>query len=104
MRVYLEADAPRVSCVEHGVTVSVVGWARHGSRFTIGFDDTAAWLAAHVVLSTPAILLRVTWRSVAGIVVRVVAEPAGRTDPQAVGPDRVTVLRLTPPQRSWLTS
>lgn len=79
-RVYLEADAPRVSCPEHGVTVIAVPWARHGSRFTTGFEDTAAWLAANVALSTLAILLRVTWRSVSAIVVRVVAELAGRTD------------------------
>ena len=44
-RVYLEADAPRVSCPEHGVTVVAVPWARHGSRFTTGFEDTCAWLA-----------------------------------------------------------
>jgi transposase len=79
-RVYLEADAPRVACPEHGVTVAAVPWARHGSRFTIGFEDTAAWLAAHVALSTLAILQRITWRTVAAIVVRVVAELSGRTD------------------------
>ena len=79
-RVYLEADAPRVACPEHGVTVAAVPWARHGSRFTTGFEDTAAWLACHVALSTLAILQRITWRTVASIVVRVVAELAGRTD------------------------
>jgi transposase len=79
-RVYLEADAARVLCAEHGVTVAAVPWARHGSRFTTGFEDTAAWLACHVALSTLAILQRITWRTVAAIVVRVVAELAGRTD------------------------
>ena len=42
---YLAAPAPRVTCAEHGVTVIAVPWARHGSRFTIAFEDTAAWLA-----------------------------------------------------------
>jgi transposase len=79
-RVYLEADAPRVACAEHGVTVSAVPWARHGSRFSTGFEDTAAWLACHVALSTLAVLQRITWRSVSAIVIRVVAELAGRTD------------------------
>ncbi len=79
-RLYLEADAPRVACPEHGVTTVAVPWARHGSRFTSGFEDTAAWLAANVALSTLAVLLRVTWRSVAAIVVRIVAELAGRRD------------------------
>ncbi len=60
--------------------MAAVPWARHGSRFTIGFEDTAAWLAAHVALSTLAILQRITWRIVSAIVIRVVAELAGRTD------------------------
>jgi len=30
MRVYLEADAPRVACAEHGVTVAAAPGARHG--------------------------------------------------------------------------
>jgi transposase len=79
-RVFLQAPAPRVSCAVHGVTVVAVPWARHGSRFTTAFEDTAAWLACHTALSVLAELLRVTWRSVAGIVVRVVAEAAGRRD------------------------
>lgn len=80
VRVYLEADAPRVACPEHGVTVCAVPWARHGSRFTTGFEDTCAWLACHAALAVLSVLLRITWRSVAGIVVRVVAEAAGRRD------------------------
>jgi transposase len=79
-RVYLEADAPRVACAEHGVVVAAVPWARHGSRFTIAFEDTTAWLAAHAALTVLAALLRITWRSVAAIVVRVVAEAAGKRD------------------------
>jgi transposase len=79
-RLFLEADAPRVSCAEHGVTVAAVPWARHGSRFSTDFEDTAAWLACHIALSTLAILQRITWRTVSAIVIRVVAELAGRTD------------------------
>ena len=77
---YLEADAPRVRCPEHGVVVAAVPWARPGARFTRGFEDTCAWLAAHTAMSTVAQLLRVTWRTVSGIVTRVVADLAGRTD------------------------
>ena len=29
LQVFLEADAPRVHCPEHGVTVAAVPWARH---------------------------------------------------------------------------
>jgi transposase len=49
----------------------------HGSRFTTAFEDTTAWLAAHAGLTVLAMLLRIT---VAAIVVRVVAEAAGKRD------------------------
>ena len=45
VQVVLEADAPRVSCREHGVVVAHVPWARHGAGHTIAFDETVAWLA-----------------------------------------------------------
>ncbi len=32
-RCYLEAEAPRVRCPQHGVVVAAVPWARHDSRF-----------------------------------------------------------------------
>lgn len=31
---YFEAEAPRVTCPQHGVAVASVPWARHGSRFS----------------------------------------------------------------------
>lgn len=54
-----------MSCPVHGVIVAAVPWARHDSRFTSAFEDTAAWLACHAALSVLAVLLRITWRSVA---------------------------------------
>lgn len=80
IRVWLHADAPRVNCPVHGPTVVAVPWARHNSRFTTGFEDTAAWLAAHASASTVAELLRTTWRAVSGIITRVVSERAGTLD------------------------
>src|SRR5215218_9150732 len=47
VRAFLEADAPRVACREHGVVVAQVPWARHDSGFTRAFEDTAAWLVTH---------------------------------------------------------
>ena len=44
-RVFLEADAPRVRCADHGVVVAHVPWARHGAGHTWAFDQTVAWLA-----------------------------------------------------------
>lgn len=80
VQVCIEADTRRVDCAEHGPTVAAVPWARHASRFTTAFEDTCAWLTARTAASTVAALLRVTWRSVTGIVERVVAEAAARVD------------------------
>jgi transposase len=80
MRVYLEAEAPRVACPRHGVVVAAVPWARPGSRFTATFEDQAAWLCAGMTGTKTAEMLRTTWRSVQGIVERVVADRAGKTD------------------------
>jgi transposase len=70
-KVFLEADAPRVRCREHGPTVAQVPWARHGAGHTRDFDDQAAWLAVHVSKSAVVELLRIAWRTVGAIVARV---------------------------------
>jgi transposase len=79
-RVFLQAEAPRVNCPVHGVVVAAVPWARHGSRFTSAFEDTVAWLACHATLTVLAALLRITWRSVAAVITRVVATRAAHSD------------------------
>jgi transposase len=80
VRVFVEAAVPRVNCPEHGPTTMALPWARHASRFTTAFEDTAAWLTARAPASAVAQYLRTTWRSVTGIVERVVAEAAGTRD------------------------
>ena len=80
VQAYLEADAPRVSCPEHGVVVAAVPWARAGARHTAAFEDTCAWLAAHTAGSVVAQVQRVSWRTVTAMVSRVVAELSGQTD------------------------
>jgi transposase len=67
---WLEADAPRVSCPEHGVVVAAVPWARHGAAHTRFFDDTVAWLAAACSKTTITALMRVSWRTVGHIIAR----------------------------------
>jgi transposase len=42
IRVYLEADAPRVACPAHGPTVRQVPSALHGAGHTRGFDQQVA--------------------------------------------------------------
>jgi transposase len=78
---FLEADAPRVTCRTHGVTVVAVPWARHASRFTKDFEDQVAWLASESSGSAVAELMRISWRSVGAIVARVAAEARSRRDP-----------------------
>lgn len=83
VRVFVEADAPRVDCAEHGPTVVQVPWARHGARHTRAFEDTAAWLVTHTSKTAVGELLRIAWRTVGSIVTRVVAEGRAARDPFA---------------------
>jgi transposase len=76
---FLEADAPRVECPQHGVVVAAVPWARHDAWFTRSFEDTAAWLVVNTSKTAICHLLRIAWRTVGRICERVSAEAkAGR--------------------------
>jgi transposase len=94
---FLEAEAPRVSCPEHGVVVAAVPWARHGAGHTRAFDDTATWLATRTSKSALVALLRVTWRTMGGIVQRVGADAIAAGDRFAnlarIGIDEISYKR-----------
>jgi transposase len=94
VRVFLEADAPRVRCPAHGVMVAAVPWARHGAWFTRGFEDTAAWLAVHTSRVAVAELLRVAWRTAGRIVTRV-AQEAGQDIDRLEGLRRIGIDELS---------
>lgn len=74
VRAYVEAEAPRVRCREHGVVVARVPWARHGAGHTRAFDDQVAWLAVACSKSAVCQLMRLAWRTVGTIVARVLAD------------------------------
>ena len=74
IRVYLESDAPRVWCKEHGVVVQMVSWARHGSKFTRNFEDTAVWMSLYLSRKTVSEYLRISWDTVGPMVNRVERE------------------------------
>ena len=97
VRAFLEADSPRVRCVEHGVVAAQVPWARHGAGHTYAFEDTAAWLVTHCSKSAVRDLLRVAWRTVGSIVTRVVADAEASTDRFAdlrrIGIDEISYKR-----------
>jgi len=60
--------------------VSHVPWARPGAKCTYLLEDTCAWLAKNMALTAVTVFLRLSWRTVAGIVARVVQDLTGKTD------------------------
>jgi transposase len=70
-RVYLEAATPRVTCLEHGVVVARVPWARHDSDYTYDFETAVTWLTLHATTKDVAEYFRIGWRTVGSIVSRV---------------------------------
>jgi transposase len=94
VQVLLEADAPRVSCVEHGVVVAAVPWARHDAGFTRDFEDQAAWLATQASASAIRQLMRIAWVTVGRIIARVVAERGEGVDP-LVGLRRIGIDEIS---------
>jgi transposase len=74
VQVFLEADAPRVRCREHGVVVAHVPWARHGAGHTRVFDETVAWLVTQCSKTAVTELMRIAWRTVGAIIARVWAD------------------------------
>jgi len=97
VRSFIEADAPRVRCHDHGVVVAAVPWARHGAGHTRAFDDSAAWLAVRTAKSAVVQLLRVSWRTVGRIVTRVSADALAGVDRFAglrrIGIDEISYKR-----------
>ena len=97
IEVWLEAEAPRVNCPEHGPTVAAVPWARHGAGHTRAFDDTVAWLAVQCSKTAVCELMRIAWRTVGAIVARVWADTEREHDRFAglrrIGIDEVSYKR-----------
>ena len=94
---YVEAEALRVRCRQHGVVVAAVPWARHGSRFSRTFEDQVAWLVTRCDLSAVAELMRIAWRSVGAIIARVSADAQRGRDRLAglrrIGIDEISYRR-----------
>lgn len=97
IRVFLEADSPRVDCAVHGPTVRQVPWARHGAGHTRSFDEQVAWLATKCSKSAVTELMRIAWRTVGSIITRVWADTAAGIDQFAglrrIGIDEISYKR-----------
>ena len=85
MRCFLEADAPRVKCREHGVVVAHVPWAPHKAGHLHSFDAQVAWLATKTSKSAATELMRISWSTVGTIITRVYA--GARAAAAAAGSD-----------------
>lgn len=94
-RCFLEYSLRRFPCPGCRRVVSeAVPWARPGARFTRAFEQLVAWLAQQSAFSAVTRLLRITWRSVARIVSRVVCELPARLDGlERIGVDEVSYRR-----------
>ena len=94
---YLVAQAPRVRCPEHGVTVAAVPWARHQAGHTRLFDQQVSWLATQCSKSAVTVLMRIAWRTVGSIINRVWKDTAKTFDPFAnlkrIGIDEISYKR-----------
>ncbi len=58
-------------CPKHGVVVAQVPWADHDARFTRRFEEQTAWLAVECSKTAVAALMRISWRSIGPLLVRV---------------------------------
>jgi len=76
----LVADAPRVSCADHGVTVAEVPWARHDSVFSRAFEDLVVHDAIVANKQAAADRYGISWRAVNNACVRLATEALGRVD------------------------
>ena len=97
VQVFVEADAPRVTCRDHGVVVASVPWARHDAGHTRAFDEQVAWLATKTSKTAVTELMRVAWRTVGSIVERVWDDTEGLFDRFAdltrIGIDEISYKR-----------
>ena len=90
-RAYVEAEAPRVACREHGIVVARLPWARHDSWFTREFEEQVAWLATRCSKSAICELMRISWYTVGRIIERVVADEQGRHGDPLRGLQRIGI-------------
>jgi transposase len=95
VRSFVEAEAPRVRCPEHGVLVAAVPWARHGAGHTRAFDDLAAWLVRYTSRTTVQQLLRVAWNTVGAIVTRVMVAADAAAGDRLAGVRRIGIDEIS---------
>ena len=76
----LVAEAPRVDCGVHGVTVVAMPWARHDSAFTQALEDLVVHDAVVANKQAAADRYGLSWRAVNHACIRLAEEALGRID------------------------
>jgi transposase len=94
-RAYVEAEAPRVSCPDHGVVVAAVAWARHGTGHTRAFDEVTAWLVRQTSKTAVMQFLRIGWRTVGAILARVLADVDSAAGDRLAGVRRIGIDEIS---------
>ena len=95
-RCVIECELRRLRCMDCGVHLEAVPWARPGAHHTRDFEDVVAWLAQQMAKAPITRLLRVGWDTVGTIIERVVADRLdhGRLDGLvAIGVDEISYRR-----------
>ena len=93
-----------------GVVSEEVPWARAGSRFTMAFEDTCAWLARDAPKTVLARLLRIDWATVGRMIERVVDDALADAPDALEGLRRIGSMRSPTPRAtatcsaSWITT
>lgn len=96
VRCLVEARLRRVRCVDCGVRVEAVPFARAGARHTRAFDQLVCALAQQLAKTPLTRLLRIGWRTVGAICARVLRErlsPARFDGLRRIGIDEVSYRR-----------
>ncbi len=82
MMLHLQYLLRRVRCRRCGVVAESVPWAAPSSGFTRPFEDMVAYLTQRIDKTSVSCMMRVAWRTVGRVVMRVVARmlPGSRLD------------------------
>jgi transposase len=77
------------------VVVAAVPWARHNAGHTRTFDELAAWLVRHTSKTAVQQLLRIAWRTVGAITVRVLADADAAAGDRLAGVTRIGIDEIS---------
>jgi len=96
MTLHLRYSIRRVHCERCGaVKTEQVPWAAHGGNFTYAFEERTAFLAQQCSQTAVHKLHRVAWRTVGGIVSRVVGRTLGDRDERLDGLKHIGIDELS---------